>query len=523
MPPRKKASPTPTKADERIAILRTELVSVKDLQVFHKNPRIGNVNEIAKSLHLNRQFKPIVVNIGTHTGRKNEILAGNHTFLGARKELTWQEGGITHEKPAWDDISASFVDVDDETALRINLADNATADKGEYDDKLLADLIRQLPTVSGTGFTNDEATKLLDRFPEVDLDAARKGLDDVMSRMPGSYDDDEEEEPDPRRQQIENESEEDRQAAEARGARRGDIEDDTEINDLEDVQAELQGMLQLKEHLDVKTSDEWGILPLRTDMLLERLPEPLSVWGGNDVTPDDGEKWYLYNYGLGGIKGLPLDRTILSFFTHDDKFIHWYDLPSHYTAKMLNAGLKYAIVPDFSFYVYQPKCIHLSNVYMAQWLGRYFQEAGIKVIPRVQFNNEDSLNICMRGIPKEPPVLACSAQNFDRQNKAEDVRTVTRLLQHCVDELQPQNQLLVYGGQPAKQISESIKLPEGCEPVWVENYAGVRRGKAYDRKEGIAGLDKEGKKRLKKKLAAKKKEAEAKRPKRPVFEDDEAE
>jgi ParB-like chromosome segregation protein Spo0J len=112
---------------------------VAELRTYHKNPRVGNVDRIADSLRVNGQFKPIVVNTGTHTGRPLEVLAGNHTLKAAR-DL------------AWDTISAVTVDVDDDQAARIVLADNRTGDLGTYDDRLLAELLTELPTLEGTGY-----------------------------------------------------------------------------------------------------------------------------------------------------------------------------------------------------------------------------------------------------------------------------------------------------------------------------------------------------------------------------------
>jgi hypothetical protein len=42
--------------------------------------------------------------------------------------------------------------VDDETALRILLADNKTADLGSYDEDLLTELLDGLDTLAGTGW-----------------------------------------------------------------------------------------------------------------------------------------------------------------------------------------------------------------------------------------------------------------------------------------------------------------------------------------------------------------------------------
>ncbi len=132
-----------------ILVKRVDQVPVGDLKMFHKNPRIGNVDKIAESLRESGQFRPIVVNEGSVTKRRNEILAGNHTWLATRKN------GDTH-------ILVAFVDVDDATATRINLADNRTAEDGTYDDTILAELLASLPTAAGTGFDQEEIDRLVE-------------------------------------------------------------------------------------------------------------------------------------------------------------------------------------------------------------------------------------------------------------------------------------------------------------------------------------------------------------------------
>lgn len=121
---------------------------ISKLKHFHRNPRKGDVDAVAESLGRLGQFKPIVVNRGTITGRRNEVLAGNHTLKAARK-LGW-----TH-------IDADFVDVDEDTANKIVLADNRTADKATYDTPELLGLIQSLPDTEGTGYTGDDIQDLL--------------------------------------------------------------------------------------------------------------------------------------------------------------------------------------------------------------------------------------------------------------------------------------------------------------------------------------------------------------------------
>ena len=138
-----------------------------ELARYHKNARRGDVDAIARSLETNGQYRRIVVNLGTHTGRPLEVLAGNHT-LDAARHLGWTS------------IAAEVVDVDDKQAARIVAADNRTADLGEYDNDALVELLREAGDLDGTG------------YEDADLDALLASMDtpsdddwgDVMDALP---------------------------------------------------------------------------------------------------------------------------------------------------------------------------------------------------------------------------------------------------------------------------------------------------------------------------------------------------
>jgi DNA modification methylase len=122
-------------------------VPVKDLKHYAENARIGNVDQIAESLRVNGQYRPIVVN-----RRTNEVLAGNHT-LKAAVQLGWSR------------IAVTWVDVDEKQARRINLVDNKANDQAGYDDQALAVLLKNLEgDFEGTGFVQDELDSLLDKL-----------------------------------------------------------------------------------------------------------------------------------------------------------------------------------------------------------------------------------------------------------------------------------------------------------------------------------------------------------------------
>lgn len=132
------------------------------------NPRRGDIDAIAESLERSGQYRPIVVNKPT-----GEILAGNHTYSAA-KRLGWTR------------IAATFVDVDEDQAARIVLADNRTADLGDYDDTLLLDMLKSLDELAGTGYTQED----IDALDEALGHTSPMSLDELEDKYGEPRDDD---------------------------------------------------------------------------------------------------------------------------------------------------------------------------------------------------------------------------------------------------------------------------------------------------------------------------------------------
>lgn len=130
---------------------------ISTLSNHSMNPRMGDVSAIKQSMLTNGIFRPIVVNKGTHTGRTNEVLAGNHS-LKAMRELAQEHPQDTR----WQNIDVWLIDVDEEHATRIVLADNRTADLGRYDNDILLELLDNLDgNYLGTGYDEDDIGRLL--------------------------------------------------------------------------------------------------------------------------------------------------------------------------------------------------------------------------------------------------------------------------------------------------------------------------------------------------------------------------
>lgn len=149
-------------------MIDTREISVKELHLYHKNPRIGDVDSIAESLRVNGQYRAIVVNRGTHTGRAMEVLAGNHTLKAARNL-------------GWEKITAHILDVDEDIATRIVLADNRTADLGDYDQEQLLELLESIDSPEGTGFEPDD---LLELFQEMSSEPEKLTDEDLAPETP---------------------------------------------------------------------------------------------------------------------------------------------------------------------------------------------------------------------------------------------------------------------------------------------------------------------------------------------------
>lgn len=105
--------------------LAKSAVLIDSISPHPKNVRQGDVGAICTSLQAHGQYRPILVQKST-----GFIVAGNHTWSAA-KSL------------GWDKIAVIELDMDDDRALRILLADNRTSDLADYDSFALAEILSE--------------------------------------------------------------------------------------------------------------------------------------------------------------------------------------------------------------------------------------------------------------------------------------------------------------------------------------------------------------------------------------------
>lgn len=124
------------------AALKRFLAPIEELTAHPRNPRLGNVYEIGRSLERFGQQRPVLaLPDGT-------IVAGHHVWTAAKQR------GWTHIAVIRSDLTAEAVE-------GYLIADNGTADKGYYDERQLAELLNEWEDYGGTGFGEDEAKAVI--------------------------------------------------------------------------------------------------------------------------------------------------------------------------------------------------------------------------------------------------------------------------------------------------------------------------------------------------------------------------
>lgn len=92
------------------------------------------------------------------------------------------------------------------------------------------------------------------------------------------------------------------------------------------------------------------------------------------------------------------ENYIAHFYYDDFKFINAWRDPDKYVEKLRR--FKAVISPDFSLYTDFPRALQILSCYRRQWVGKYWTELGLTVIPDVVWGDEESYEFCFLGIPK---------------------------------------------------------------------------------------------------------------------------
>src|SRR4051812_9239357 len=136
--------------------LGVEELPIGSLEDFPGNARVHDDAALDESAEINGQYRSVVARL-LPDGRR-QILAGHGT------RAAFQRRGD-------ETLRVELLEADDTEALRINLADNATAHNAGYDEALLAELLTQAKAAGGlpgTGWDEAAYKDLIERLEPPD-------------------------------------------------------------------------------------------------------------------------------------------------------------------------------------------------------------------------------------------------------------------------------------------------------------------------------------------------------------------
>lgn len=129
--------------------MKISRVKISELKEYAGNVRLHtkrNLDALKASLTQFGQYKPLVVQKSTM-----QVLAGNGTLQAANALGT-------------DELDCYIIDIDDDKAMALSIADNRVGELSEWDEKLLMDTLQTLgdDLLEVSGFSSEELTKMLD-------------------------------------------------------------------------------------------------------------------------------------------------------------------------------------------------------------------------------------------------------------------------------------------------------------------------------------------------------------------------
>jgi len=234
---------------------------------------------------------------------------------------------------------------------------------------------------------------------------------------------------------------------------------------------ELQGVYQLNPNVTFASDNYLEIPPLDIEMMASGVAE--FVW--NEQGPVEtsldatlftwhgikGSHWQL-GMGEGGI---------IAFYDDDFKFESIWNDPVDAVQRLRMNKWGTVIMPDFSIWEGQPRCLQIHQMYKAYWCARFFQSAGLKVAPNLTFIDTTSHDFCFAGIPKNAPVVYTQCRTM-AWGKGDDEELVRRRgmsiqgYQKAIEMLEPQV-VVFYGGDRHQEFIEPSLPNNGTRYVWI--------------------------------------------------------
>jgi hypothetical protein len=224
-------------------------------------------------------------------------------------------------------------------------------------------------------------------------------------------------------------------------------------------------------------SDDYAIaIPLQLPSLLEDMLATPDMTPRQTFDRSRSQEHTSDTYYCISSTPFPLDREggVLGFFTEDYRFNNCYDFASHFLEELLEEDWAALMLPDYSLFDHFPLPMKLWNLYRSRWCGRYWQEAGFKVIPIIQAcqlgsESEASMTrpLCIDTLPDYTPVVACQMRsNAAYQDFCEDINYAV--------ETKSIETVIIYGGLDRQKVIHGY-LTDKAEIIYLPSFIKARK------------------------------------------------
>lgn len=129
------------------------------------------------------------------------------------------------------------------------------------------------------------------------------------------------------------------------------------------------------------------------------------------------------------------------FFIDDYQFRRCYERPTLYIEKLQEFPC--VLTPDWSLYTDMPMAMKIYNVFRSRLFGQMCQDAGIQVIPTLQWADEDTFKFAFDGLPKHSTVAVSTVGVMKDKTAAEIWRAG---MTEALKRLQPST-VILYGSE----------------------------------------------------------------------------
>lgn len=177
-------------------------------------------------------------------------------------------------------------------------------------------------------------------------------------------------------------------------------------------------------------------------------------------------EWIPFNYAKSCKE--PSGKGI-HFYLDDYQFSRLWNRPDDYIDLLRRFDA--VCSPDFSQYTDMPLAMRIYNHYRKHWLGAYWQQHGIHVVPTICWSDESSFEWCFDGEPKESIIsissVGAQATGKEKELFAHGCREALNRLSPC--------QILWYGKCPDEFDWNVVKIEPHYQQIVRRRESGRTR------------------------------------------------